>query len=228
MKNLLRVASGIVFTLLVASGLLTAQEKNLAQAGVLNGKALKLATPNYPPAARAVKASGLVTVQVIVDEEGNVISANSLSGHPLLKQAAEEAAKKSQFSPTKLAGKTVKVSGLVVFNFAMENRSAHSTDKPKSRIYQIEQEIAEKDILNDKALRLPAPDYPAAAKAVGAKGYVLVKIDLDDDGKVKTAEIIAGHPLLKQAAINAAESAKFDPQILKKENISTGYLIYSF
>lgn len=85
--------------------------------GVLNGKAIVLPKPPYPPAARAVRAAGSVTVQVLVDENGNVVSATAVSGHPLLRTAATNAAKSAKFSPTKLAGVPVKVSGVITYNF---------------------------------------------------------------------------------------------------------------
>ena len=85
--------------------------------GVLNGKATNLVKPEYPPAARAVKASGAVNVQVTIDEQGNVISVSAVSGHPLLRQAAEEAARSSKFAPTMLQGVPVKVTGIIVYSF---------------------------------------------------------------------------------------------------------------
>lgn len=88
--------------------------------GVLNGKATDLPKPTYPPAARAVRASGAVSVQVTVDESGNVVSANAVSGHPLLRASAVEAARSAKFSPTLLGGKPVKVTGIIVYNFVPE------------------------------------------------------------------------------------------------------------
>ncbi len=85
--------------------------------GVINGKATSLPKPIYPAAARAVKASGSVNVQVIIDEEGNVESANAVSGHPLLRRAAEEAARDAKFKPTALSGQNVKVTGVIIYNF---------------------------------------------------------------------------------------------------------------
>lgn len=85
--------------------------------GVLNGKAINLVQPTYPPAAKAVRASGAVNVQVTIDEQGNVVSASAVSGHPLLRAAAEAAARESKFSPTILSGKVVKVTGIIVYNF---------------------------------------------------------------------------------------------------------------
>jgi TonB family protein len=85
--------------------------------GVLNGKATQLVKPAYPPAAKAVNASGAVNVQVTIDENGGIVSAAATSGHPLLRQAAVEAAQASKFSPTMLSGTPVKVTGVIVYNF---------------------------------------------------------------------------------------------------------------
>jgi TonB family protein len=85
--------------------------------GVLNGKAISLPKPAYPPAARAVRASGAVNVQVLIDEEGRVVSAHAISGNPLLIAAAEAAARSARFSPTLLSGQPVKVSGVISYNF---------------------------------------------------------------------------------------------------------------
>lgn len=85
--------------------------------GVLNGKAISLAKPEYPPAARAVRASGAVNVKVTIDEQGNIISASAVSGHPLLRAAAEEAARNSKFAPTLLQGVPVRITGVIVYNF---------------------------------------------------------------------------------------------------------------
>lgn len=87
--------------------------------GVLNGKAKSLPKPQYPAAGRAVGASGAVTVQVLIDETGAVISASAVSGHPLLRAAAVEAARGALFSPTLLAGQAVKVSGVITYNFVL-------------------------------------------------------------------------------------------------------------
>jgi len=88
--------------------------------GVVNGKAVNLVKPPYPPAARAVRASGAVNVQVTIDENGNVISASAVSGHALLRSAATAAARQSKFSPTLLSGQKVKVTGVIVYNFTAQ------------------------------------------------------------------------------------------------------------
>ncbi len=88
--------------------------------GVLNGKAISLPKPAYPPIARAAHASGTVVVQVLIDENGSVVSAHAVSGHPLLQAAAVGAAKSARFSPTKLSGQPVKVTGVIQYNFVAQ------------------------------------------------------------------------------------------------------------
>ncbi|RMH31749.1 MAG: energy transducer TonB [Acidobacteria bacterium] len=88
--------------------------------GVINGEAISLPQPPYPPAAKAVRASGDVTVQVTIDEQGNVISAVATSGHPLLRQAAVDAAKRAKFKPTLLSGQPVKVTGIITYKFILQ------------------------------------------------------------------------------------------------------------
>lgn len=88
--------------------------------GVLNGKAISLPKPAYPPIARAAHAAGTVVVQVLIDENGNVVSAHAVSGHPLLQAAAVGAARQARFSPTKLSGQPVKVTGVIQYNFVSQ------------------------------------------------------------------------------------------------------------
>ncbi|MCA1591645.1 MAG: TonB family protein [Acidobacteria bacterium] len=93
--------------------------KTIVSGGVLNGKAIRKPSPEYPPIAIAARAQGTVVVQIVVDEEGKVISAHAVSGHPLLQQASVEAARRARFSPVRLNGQPIKVSGVVTYNFVL-------------------------------------------------------------------------------------------------------------
>jgi periplasmic protein TonB len=94
--------------------------KTVVSGGVMNGKAISKPSPAYPPIAKAARAAGTVTVQILVDEQGRVVSANAVSGHPLLQQAAVAAARQARFSPTLLSGQPVKVSGVITYNFVLQ------------------------------------------------------------------------------------------------------------
>jgi TonB family protein len=95
----------------------SAVPKGAISGGVLNDKAISLPNPSYPPIAKAAHASGTVTVQVTIDESGKVISARAVGGHPLLQAAAVEAAEQARFTPTRLSGQPVKVTGVLTYNF---------------------------------------------------------------------------------------------------------------
>ena len=87
------------------------------EAGVLNSKALSLPKPVFPEEGRRVKASGRVTVRVVVDENGKVISAQATDGPPSLRAAAEAAARQATFAPVIKDGVTVKVAGVLTYDF---------------------------------------------------------------------------------------------------------------
>jgi len=87
--------------------------------GVLNGKAVSLPAPVYPDFARRMHTGGLVEVEVVVDENGKVISARAIAGPPSLRDVAVQAALRARFSPTKLSGQPVKIAGRINYNFTI-------------------------------------------------------------------------------------------------------------
>ena len=86
---------------------------------VLQGTAVKRVEPAYPKLAREIHTSGPVVVEVVVDEAGKVLSARALSGHALLRKAAEDAARGWRWNPTRLNGVAVQVIGTITFNFVL-------------------------------------------------------------------------------------------------------------
>jgi protein TonB len=88
--------------------------------GGLGGRKLYAPEPTYPEIAKAARAEGTVSVKVMVDEDGNVVAAEAVSGHPLLRGAAVDAARAAKFKPTVVDGKPVKVSGLISYDFTLK------------------------------------------------------------------------------------------------------------
>ena len=95
-------------------------DNNAVEGDIESGRAVELAKPGYPPIARAAHASGTVKVQLLIDVDGTVIEAVAVSGHPLLQAVSVQAAKDSRFSPTKLDGKAVKVTGVLTYHFVSQ------------------------------------------------------------------------------------------------------------
>lgn len=103
-----------------ASPSLSPNKRAPISGGVLNGKAISLPQPAYPPIAKAAHASGTVMVQVLVDENGNVVDAHAVSGHPLLQAVSVSSARSAKFSPTKLSGQPVRVTGVITYKFVAQ------------------------------------------------------------------------------------------------------------
>ena len=86
---------------------------------VISSKIVHKPVPAYPAIARQAGIQGIVSVQIVVDEQGQVASAKATSGNPLLQHAAVQAARQATFTPTFLNGQPVKVSGVITYNFTL-------------------------------------------------------------------------------------------------------------
>jgi TonB family protein len=85
--------------------------------GDLNAKALVMPKPVLTEEAKRVKASGKVSVRVIVDENGKVVSAIALNNVAALRELAEDAARQAQFKPLTVDGITVRFTGVLTYEF---------------------------------------------------------------------------------------------------------------
>lgn len=84
---------------------------------ILNSKATYLAPLVYPETAKKSGVRGAVNVKITVDEKGNVIEADAVSGEILLRDAALAAARASKFPPEIVNGTAIKMKGILVFDF---------------------------------------------------------------------------------------------------------------
>jgi protein TonB len=96
------------------------QTPKIISKGVISGYAISLPKPIYPELAKRMRVSGKVSVQVLVDEEGRVVSATVVSGSPFLRTEAQKAAMQARFSPTRMGDQPVKVSGVIIYNFELQ------------------------------------------------------------------------------------------------------------
>src|SRR5262249_42042380 len=71
--------------------------------------------------AKAAGVQGTVQVQVTIGTDGHVTDATAISGHPLLRDAAIEAARQWEFKPTDVSGTAAKVQGTLTFNFTLRD-----------------------------------------------------------------------------------------------------------
>jgi protein TonB len=77
--------------------------------------------PAYPPLAREARVSGTVIIEALIDEQGNVVQARVVSGHPLLINAALKAVLQWKYEPTILNGQPVSVELQVQVHFELNS-----------------------------------------------------------------------------------------------------------
>lgn len=82
--------------------------------------AVRMVTPIYSPVAQRANVEGRVTVEVEINEEGQVVSAKATSGHQMLRAPAEDAASRSRFKPPMFNGKPIKGKGSIIYNFSLK------------------------------------------------------------------------------------------------------------
>jgi len=90
---------------------------------VTPAEAINKIQPPYPAIAKAANASGSVLVEILVSETGEVIEAHAVGGHPLLRDAAVQAARGWTFKPAEISGRAVKTRGILTFNFQLTDEA---------------------------------------------------------------------------------------------------------
>ncbi|HEX8286636.1 MAG TPA: TonB family protein [Pyrinomonadaceae bacterium] len=185
-----------------------AQKETVIKGGIVNGKAKYLPKPEYPQEAKDFCASGKVEVEVLIDEKGDVISAEAISGDELLRKSAIKAAEKAKFKhiddlPPK------KIKGILVYNFVPERKC-----------------IVINRVVNKRAKYLTEPIYP---KSCRCEGIIKVRIVVDTSGDVISARADSGNPLLRISGIEAARKTKFYPSFINGPPIFVvAFLEYKF
>ena len=91
----------------------------LIQVGSLVDAATRKVSPMYPPLAKTARITGVVKVEVVLDENGKVAEVRNAAGPEMLRHAAMEAVKRWQFKPFTRDGQAVRASGFVNFNFTL-------------------------------------------------------------------------------------------------------------
>ena len=81
---------------------------------------IKNVNPVYPPIAQSARVQGVVIIEATIGPDGRVKDAKVLRSIPLLDQAALDAVKQWQFTPTLLNGVPVPVIMTVTVNFTLQ------------------------------------------------------------------------------------------------------------
>jgi len=230
----------VVFLVLCSAKNIFAQKEiqhptKVVSCSVCNNTAISLPKPEYPKAARAVNASGAVTVRILIDEKGIVESAKAVSGHPLLWAESVKVALKAKFKPLLLSGNAVKVYGEIVYNFVQNEMFPKIQAEKKTKISQKSNNVVRskpRSILIGKATKLVKPLIPFCNCRFGnvkSISSVIIQVEIDEQGNVNKAVAISGHPILRQTTEQAARKSKFSPTLISGEAVKAkAFIIYRF
>jgi TonB family protein len=197
--------------------------------GAAAGDVIIKAQPVYPAVAKQINASGEVQVSIVIGEDGRVVEAKAIKGHPVLRSAAEDAARKWVFKPTLLDGKPVKQPGTLAFVFMPPPPPTSDPPAAETSAETPKKLNVSGGVLQGNAIKRVQPPYPPIAKAARASGPVQVQITISETGEVIEAIVISGHPLLRDAALQAARQWLFKPTELSGAPVKVqGILTFNF
>jgi TonB family protein len=215
--------------------------------GIQPPKLIASPNPIYPQDAKDLGIGGSVTVRVTVGASGEVLSVDDPTGPAQLckggtndprlvamRTSAVDAVKRAKFSPAMKEGRPVKMTVWVTLTFdpiKAGRRASESTIVPVGGDTGPDTGISVVAVgmVTGRAVRLPKPAYPAAARAERASGTVSVRVLIDESGDVFTVEALSGHGLLRPAALAAACAGKFSPTTIDGKAVRvTGVVTYNF
>lgn len=180
------------------------------------------ATANLP--ASSVAAHGSLTAPSVA----NNVAANNKPVANSTDSSLMSAAPPSSSNNVSMVKTSVQASN----NTAKSNAEAtpkQAEATPKPAVVKPPTRPISGGVLNGKATSLPVPIYPHAARSSRASGLVVVEVVIDGSGKVISAKATSGHALLQQAAVAAAQQARFTPTLLSGQPVKiSGVINYNF
>jgi TonB family protein len=211
---------------------------------VMRGLRTENPTPTYPPDALEAKLQALVILTVQISPSGDVDNIRLISGHPMLAPAAIEAVKQWKYKPYLLNGQPVEVETTVRLLFTVSRDQGYlvgdapldalpqggviggvigtqvTTPPPGTPAPALPRRIRVSSGVASGLLKTKVnPLYPPEARDQHIQGVVVLGVKIDNEGNVYDVELISGHPLLADSAIDAVRQWKYKPYLLNGEPI---------
>jgi TonB family protein len=214
---------------------------------VSESKLIRRVEPVYPELAKRARIQGVVVLTAHVNEEGLVYDAKVVTGHPLLQEAAVDAVRQWQYSPTLLNGEPVPVIATVSLMFRLNGDDSTgqiigSAKKPGGGMDATQSVLSnpmagqlanpgvkpprrtafgvDGDIQQSKLIYKVEPIYPAEAKAERIEGTVVLQVTINEEGLVSGIIAAPGnYQMLEDAAIEAVRQWKYSPTLLNGEPV---------
>jgi TonB family protein len=176
-----------------------------------------VAVPNvlYPPRARDEKIEGEVVVSMRISGAGDVIIVGVLEGDPLLAHAVEEAAKRWKFKPVISGNKATAVIARASLRFVLsdDNQRVNGAVPAIGPARQPEPVRVSEGVSSGQLVHKVKPVYPPEARHTHVKGTVLLRVLIDEEGRVADLRLISGPKELAPAAVDAVQQWRYRPYL---------------
>jgi len=171
----------------------------------------------YPGGALAQDRQGQVTVRLVVNESGDVESAEIVSGDPIFQKAALDAVRKWKYKPFFRGGHPIKVRTQVDLNFNMEGQvrdippspseavRAPEVPQPAGEGWALKPVAVPQGVTQGLLIHRVAPTYPPSAISSRIQGQVVLRAIIGKDGQIKDLHPVSGPPPLIQSAMDAVQ-----------------------
>lgn len=190
-------------------------------------RVLKQEPPVYPYSLRAAGVTGNVTLDFIVDSDGNIAEVHvARSNNPFFERPAIDSLMKWKFEPAKKAGRPVKARARIDVSFRLGGNEGQDLWRiTPPRDWGKVPEAYRWDVPPEPVNTLMAA-YPFEALRAGRAGKVTVSCVIDRDGRVAAAKIReATTPEFGAAVLAMIDGWRFKPA--HKADGSTSYAIVS-
>ncbi len=155
--------------------------------------------PHYPAIARERAIDGVVSLELTLNDRGEVADAIVVSGPLALRRSALLAVLNWRFQPTATTAS-------VDLNFDSKTPPP-PIPSPLDRIRVPE------GTQEAKLLSAPRVFYPPLARQARISGDVRFEIVIAKDGEVRNMTLLSGHPLLVSSATEAIRRARYSPTV---------------
>lgn len=175
--------------------------------------------PVYPAKAKEDGIEGVVILDILIGEDGKVKATKVLRSIPALNQAAIDAVKQWEFTPTVVGGKAVPLGLTITVNFV-----GHATAAPPpppqppppadDPWYPPKTPRVGGKVQPPKKIVDVRPVYPDEARKEKVQGTIIIEMVVGADGKVMKTRVLRSVPALDQAALDAVTKWEFEPMVI--------------
>ena len=189
--------------------------------------------PVYPLEAMRQKLQGQVVIHLVISTNGDVLSAEPVTGNPMFTQAAVTAMRQWKFQPYIRNGQPVQIGYKMPYDFAMADRVV---DNPKTIVNPaLKNETPPSSATNQPSASMSAqitsgqaqgllvhqvaPVYPDFARKGMIQGTVVLKAIIGKDGRIKDLKPISGPKDLYESAVGAVQQWRYQPYELEGQPV---------